>query len=113
MNFHPRWSRPVGGFDHGGYHTGDDRYIGFDQQQDMRSHSQENWTVQNPKSDQPISLKKSEAPRQPHRQLVRKSKSSTESSGNGQEKEGPRDETSANDRAEQNMEKGPKKTAVE
>jgi hypothetical protein len=26
MYFHPGWSKPAGGFDHGGYHTGDDCY---------------------------------------------------------------------------------------
>jgi hypothetical protein len=57
MHFHLRWSGPVGGFDHGGYHIGEDRYGSLGQQQDKRGSRQENWIVQNTKLDHPISLK--------------------------------------------------------
>jgi hypothetical protein len=31
VHFHPGWSGPAGGFDHGGYHLGDGCYRGFSQ----------------------------------------------------------------------------------
>jgi hypothetical protein len=68
MHFHSGWSKPTQGFDHGGYHAGDGRYRGFGQQQDRRSHRQENRTIQNPKPVGLVSLKTAKAPDQSHKQ---------------------------------------------
>jgi hypothetical protein len=67
-------------------------------------HSQENRIVQNPKSDQSISLKNTEAPEQQCKQWVCKSESSAGVSGSGQDEEGPRGESSADDGVKQNVE---------
>jgi hypothetical protein len=45
MPFHLRWSGPAGGFDHGGYYTGDDYHGGVSQQHDRMGHRQENRIV--------------------------------------------------------------------
>jgi hypothetical protein len=63
MHFHLEWSGPARGFGHGGYHAGDNRYGSVSQHQDRRSQGQQNWTVQNPKPNRPLSTKRSEASR--------------------------------------------------
>jgi hypothetical protein len=105
MKFNLGWSGWIGGFDHEGYHWGDDRYRDFDQQQ--------NWTIRNPKLDLTISPKKIEAPRQPCSQWVCKSESSAEISESGHDKKGSRGESLINDGVEQNPEKGPEKVIME
>jgi hypothetical protein len=55
MHFHPGWSGPTQGFDHGGYYIGDGRYEHAGHQQDRRASGQENRTVWNAKTDHLIS----------------------------------------------------------
>jgi hypothetical protein len=54
----PKMVRTAGGFGPEGYHRGDGRYGGVNQQQDRGSSRQENRMVWNPKSDGPVSLKR-------------------------------------------------------
>jgi hypothetical protein len=58
-------------------------------------------------------LRRSEAHRQQHKQRVCKAESSVDGSGSGQDKEGPRCESSSNDGVEQNVEKGSEEDVVE
>jgi hypothetical protein len=39
MHFHSGWSRPARGFNHGGYHAGDNCYRDFGQQQQTGCHT--------------------------------------------------------------------------
>jgi hypothetical protein len=55
IHFHPGWSGPAEGFDHGGYYTGDDRYWSVGHQQDRKASRQENRIVRNVKPDHPVS----------------------------------------------------------
>jgi hypothetical protein len=62
MHFHPGWSGPTQGFDHGGYYVGDDRYKHVGHQHDRMASRQENQTVQNVKPDHPVSQDATTAP---------------------------------------------------
>jgi hypothetical protein len=84
MHFHLGWSGPAGGFGHEGYHIGDGRDGGVGQQQTR----QKNRIVRNAKPDHPVSLKTTEAPGQPHKQLVWKSEDSWSSGGGGGQPDG-------------------------
>jgi hypothetical protein len=55
MHFHPGWSGPTQGFDHGGYYVGDGRYRHIGHQQSRGASGQENRTVRNAKLDHPVS----------------------------------------------------------
>jgi hypothetical protein len=81
MNFHPGWLGHAEGFDNGGYYARDGCYAYISHQQDKRTSRQENWTVQNGKSDHPISLKAATVPGHQHEQGVPKDGSSADRSG--------------------------------
>jgi hypothetical protein len=110
-HFHPRWSGPAEGFSHRRYYTGDGRYRRIGHQQGRKAPRQENWAVRNDKSDHPVPLKATEALGQPHRQSVWGSKDAWRSGGN-QVQTGPRSETSADDEAKHDTEKGPEAVAA-
>jgi hypothetical protein len=55
MHFHPGWSGPADDFGYGGYYIGDGHYRYVSHQQHSRILRQENWMVQNPKLDGPVS----------------------------------------------------------
>jgi hypothetical protein len=107
MHFHPRWSGPIGGFGHIGYHIGEGRYEGVGQQRTR----QEIRTVQKAKPHHRVSPKTTKTLEQAHKQSMQRSKDA-QSLGGSEDQEGPKSETLADDEANPDVEKGPKKVAA-
>jgi hypothetical protein len=112
MHFHPGWLGPAQGFGHGGYYTKDGYYGHIGHQQGREALGQENWTVQNAKSDHPISYEVEtthghqqgqRAPNEPHVHHL----------GDSQEKTGPENKSSANDEVKSDVRKNPKEATTE
>jgi hypothetical protein len=111
LHFHPGWSGLAEGFGHRGYYTGDGRYRSVGHQQDRKAPRQENWIIQNIKSDHPVSPNATAASGQQHKQCVSEVVSSVDGPGDNQDQTGTESETSADDEAKHNTEKGPEEIA--
>jgi hypothetical protein len=79
----------------------------------QKSLRQKNRMVRNPKPDGPISLKIATTPSQQHEQWAPKDGSSADESGSSRGQIGLRSETSANEEAKPNVEKGPEMVEIE
>jgi hypothetical protein len=112
MHFHPGWSGPTDGFGYKGYYAGDDRYGYVNHQQDRRASGQDNQTVQNAKSDHPVSHKLAAAPSHWHEQGAPKDGSSADEPGSSWGRTGLRSETSVNDEANSSAEKSPEEVVA-
>jgi hypothetical protein len=111
LHFHLGWSGLAEGFGHRGYYTGDGRYGSVGHQQDRKAQRQENWIIQNIKSDHPVSPNATAASGQQHKQCVFEVVSSVDGPGDNQDQTGTESETSADDEAKHNTEKGPEEIA--
>jgi hypothetical protein len=78
MPFHPGWLGLAEGFGYGGYYIGDGYYEHVGCQKDIRILGQENWMVQNPKSDDPVSQEATTAPGRWHEQDALKDRPSVD-----------------------------------
>jgi hypothetical protein len=113
MHFHPGWSGLAENFSHGGYYAGDGHYVYVGHQQDSRTLRQENWMVQKPKLDGPVSLKAAAVPEQRSKQEVSKDRSSTNQPGSSQGQTGSGSVSSANGEVKPNVERNSEGVAVE
>jgi hypothetical protein len=94
MHFHPGRSEPAQGFGHEVFYAGDGRYGHIGHQQDRRVAGHETQTVQNAKSDHPVSQEAVVAPGRQHKLETSKSGSSPDQSGGSQGQTRPRSKTS-------------------
>jgi hypothetical protein len=111
MHFHPRWSGPTHGFSHIGYYTGDSHYGHVGHQQGRKASGQENQTVRNAKSDHPVSQEAAAPGHQQEQEAP--NGSSVDQQRIIQGKIGPRSETSTDDEAKPDVERGPEEVAAE